>query len=465
MLVIGLTGGIGSGKSTVAKLFAEHNVPIIDADLIARELVEPEQPALNDLVDAFGPDILLGDGTLDRSQLRNLVFADDCLRKKLENILHPLIRSAMMERLDQVEDSPYTILVVPLLVDTGNWGMIDQILVVDVDEETQIRRVMQRDSVDRKQAQAIIDSQISREFRLEAADQVLRNNGDITSLRNQVELLHQAYLAEAEKDALERPKMFSSRNQLIYELPLIERIRTFLRLEQLFEQVSHYRNNNNIYAAHSAIQTLAEICDLFSRGDFKSEVIKELERQHISLKRHIDYPGINQSVLKKFLKQIEQNIETIHAIREQPEQTLQSDLLYNSVKQRLSIPGGTCGFDLPLYTYWLNNDEKVRKKTLDSWFTPFVSIQNSIEICLGAIRNSADAVECNAVKGFYEHKLKLKNDIQLIRVLLPVRKPYYPTISASKHRLNIRFMEWHPGELKSPQSQADVRFKLMICGI
>ncbi len=464
MLVIGLTGGIGSGKSTVAKLFAEHHIPIIDADLIARELVEPEQPALQELVDNFGPDILLPNGTLDRHRLRDLVFSDDLQRKSLEKILHPLIRQSMLERLELVGDTPYAILVIPLLVDTGHWEMIDQILVVDANEETQIERVMQRDGFTRKQAQSIIDTQISRENRLEAADQVLKNTGDITQLRNSVELLHQAYLAESEESKIQYTAENTSRKGTVYELPLNERIRTLLRLEQLFDRAEHHIEHNDIQSAHCVIQSLVEINNLF-RGDIKSEVIKELERQYASLNRHIDFPGINKSVLQDLLKRIEQNVSSIHDINEQLDQHLQNDLLYNSVRQRLSIPGGTCSFDLPLYTHWLNSADANRQETLITWFKPYIPLRDAIATCLGAIRNSADAIPCIADNGFYEHQLKRKTHAQLVKIIVDAKQAYYPTITANKHRLNIRFMEWKTGDSKSPQTKSNVDFSLMICGI
>ena len=464
MLVIGLTGGVGSGKSTVSKLFAEYNVPIIDADLIARELVEPEQPALLELVEQFGPDILQDSGELDRRHLRELVFDDEQQRKKLEEILHPRIRQIMLERLEQV-DGPYTVMVVPLLIDTGNWDMIDQILVVDVNEETQIQRVMQRDGVNRKQAQSIIDSQISRNARLEAADQVLNNNGDITELRNQVKLLHQAYLAEADAEKSEKATTRAMEHKTVYELPLVERIRTFMRLEQLFNRTQHYIDSNNTHAAHSVIQALVEINALTGRGDLKSEIIKELERQHTTLARHADEPEIDQLVLKKLLKKLSDDIAGLHDIREQLDQHLQNDLLYNSVRQRLSIPGGACNFDLPLYNHWINLTDQQRQDTLEAWFNPYRVLWQTIATCLDAIRNSSDAVTCTARKGYFEHKFKLKTDIQLVRVFVDPKHNCYPTISASKHRLNIRFMQWLPGQLNSPQVTSDIEFKLMICGI
>lgn len=462
MIVIGLTGGIGSGKTTVAKLFAEFNVPIVDADLIARELVEPGQPALNELVEIFGEDILYPDGTLNRRHLRDRVFADAEQRRQLESILHPLIRAEMIDRLDEVR-GPYAVMVVPLLIDTGNWEMIDRILVVDVDEETQLQRVMQRDDVDRKQAESIIDTQISRQDRLSAADDVVDNTDDITCLRRQIARLHEFYMNETATP----PDMSEAadREPIAYEQPLNERIRTFLRLEHLFARTRYHIRNNTAHDAHSVIVTLVEISNLISRGDPKGEIIKELERQSASLKRHADIPQVDQQLLSRLLDEQNKCIRALYERQEQLSQHLQQDSLFSSVRQRLNVPGGTCDFDLPIYSYWLHRPDQQRAETLNRWFEPFADVERAIAVCLRAIRQSADPVNCTAEAGYHEQTLEGGTDLQLIRVLVEPDTDTYPTISAGKHRMNIRFMQRRPGEPRSPQTETDVPFSLMLCGI
>lgn len=470
MFVVGITGGIGSGKSTVAKLFAEHNVPIIDADLIARELVEPGQPALEEIVDTFGPGVLARDGSLDRRKLRSRVFEDAAQRKQLEAILHPRIRHDMMERLEAV-DAPYAIMVIPLLIDTGYWNMIDRILVLDVGEEDQLQRVMQRDGVTREQAQSIVDSQVSREDRLAAADDVIENCSDITALRKQVDALHEQYVQRALKETNESGINFTSgqsvntESYIAYEQPLNERIRTFLRFENLFLRISYHVSNNTRADAHAAITTLAEISNLISRGDFKSEVLKELERQHASVKRHRDLPGIDHGKLEKLLGRQSALLDSLHNSQEQLGYHLRSDPLFNNVRQRLNIPGGTCDFDLPVFAYWLNLPPAKRAETLTSWLKPFEAVAQAIVLCLDTIRNSTDPVTRCAEKGYYDHPLDTGTEIQLIRVLVDKSQDVYPTISAGKHRFNIRFIDWLPDEPRSPQTDADIDFQLMICGV
>ncbi len=193
--VIGLTGGIGSGKSTVAGMFARRGVPVIDTDLIARELVAPGQPALARIAELFGGGILAADGSLDRAAMRRRVFGDDDARRQLEALLHPLIREEAMRRL-QTLDTPYCLLVIPLLVENGGWPVIDRVLVVDAPEESRIRRTMQRDGLDEATLRAILAAQCDPASRLAAADDVLVNDGPPEALEAKVETLHRRYLAQ-----------------------------------------------------------------------------------------------------------------------------------------------------------------------------------------------------------------------------------------------------------------------------
>jgi len=195
-LVVGMTGGIGSGKSTAARLFAELAVPIIDTDLIARELVEPGQPALAAIVLRFGSDILDGHGRLDRARLRARVFGDPAERRDLESILHPAIRREVGARLAQL-DSAYCIVVIPLLLESGQRDLVDRVLVVDCPVEVQIDRATARDGVTRAQVEAILGAQVSRSERLAAADDVLSNEASLDALRVRVHALHDRYLALA----------------------------------------------------------------------------------------------------------------------------------------------------------------------------------------------------------------------------------------------------------------------------
>ncbi len=195
MLVIGLTGGIGSGKSTVTSLFSSHGIPIIDADTIARQVTAPGQPALREICALFGEKIIDGNGQLKRKQLGKVIFSNQQKREQLEAILHPIIQQRMLEQAATVSHSTaYCILSIPLLLESGWQQLVDRILVVDINEKSQLQRTMHRDNIARKTAQAIIDAQVNRQDRLLAADDIIDNQGRIDELQQQVQQLHQKYL-------------------------------------------------------------------------------------------------------------------------------------------------------------------------------------------------------------------------------------------------------------------------------
>ena len=198
ILRIGLTGGIASGKSTAADLFAACGVPIIDTDKIARDVVEPGQPPLERLVERFGRGILTPDGHLDRPKLREIVFSDPKARADLEALTHPAIGSAV-ETLAAAAGGPYQILVIPLLVEKGLAGRLDRVLVVDCPEAMQLERLQKRDGSSSEQARAMLNAQASRAERLKAAHDVIHNESDVAALRAQVATLHQRYLDLAAK--------------------------------------------------------------------------------------------------------------------------------------------------------------------------------------------------------------------------------------------------------------------------
>jgi dephospho-CoA kinase len=197
---IGLTGGIASGKTTVSDLFASRGVPVIDSDVIARDVVAPGQPALQAIVARFGPQVLQADGSLDRRQLRTRVFADPAARRDLEAITHPAIR-AEMDRRSALAGGEYQILAIPLLVEGGGRGRVARVLVVDCPESLQLQRLMARDGTGEAQARAMIAAQASREARLAVADDVIVNDGDLERLRERVGILDAQYRAAARADA------------------------------------------------------------------------------------------------------------------------------------------------------------------------------------------------------------------------------------------------------------------------
>lgn len=194
MLRVGLTGGIGSGKSTVADLFARRGAAVIDTDNVARQVVEPSQPALAEIVREFGDDLLDASGRLDRARMRDQVFDDPTARRRLESILHPRIRAAVRAQLATIA-APYCLIVVPLLVETGFNELIDRVLVVDVDEEQQRERTSLRDKISVAAVGKIMATQAARAQRIARADDIIVNNGTIADLEREVDRLHASYLA------------------------------------------------------------------------------------------------------------------------------------------------------------------------------------------------------------------------------------------------------------------------------
>jgi len=201
---VALTGGIASGKSTVAGLFAALGVPVIDTDVIAREVVEPGRPALTQVIETFGSEVLGSDGRLDRRRLRERIFADPDAKRRLEAILHPAIR-VEMERLSRAADGLYQVLVIPLLTEGKRRDHVDRVLLVDVPEELQIQRLVSRDGVSHEQAQASLNAQATRAERLAMADDIVRNTGRPEDLRENIEALHERYLQLAAGCAPPRP--------------------------------------------------------------------------------------------------------------------------------------------------------------------------------------------------------------------------------------------------------------------
>jgi dephospho-CoA kinase len=192
-LVIGLTGGIGSGKSTVAGEFSRLGVPVIDTDQLARELVAPGQPALQEIVTRFGPRALQDDGTLDRAWLRTRIFSDSTAKQALEAILHPRIRQRVREWLATVT-SPYCVVVIPLLLETHQTDLVDRILVVDAPEKEQLKRVAARDGLSHNVVAGIMAAQTDRTTRLSAADDVIVNDADLGTLIERTRKLHMYFM-------------------------------------------------------------------------------------------------------------------------------------------------------------------------------------------------------------------------------------------------------------------------------
>ena len=193
--VVGLTGGIGCGKSSTSQFFSDLGIDVIDTDVIARQLTQPNGSAISLIQNTFGSSVITADGALDRNKKRDLVFANSESRHKLEQILHPLILKAVIRRIKQSQ-APYVIVVIPLLFETNDYNhLIQHILVIDCDEQQQLLRTMERSNLSEQKVRSIMATQVTRETRIQKADDVILNNQDIEYLKAQILLLHHKYLA------------------------------------------------------------------------------------------------------------------------------------------------------------------------------------------------------------------------------------------------------------------------------
>lgn len=201
-MVIGITGGIGSGKTAATNAFAAQGINIVDADLVSRDVVQPGQPALTAIAEHFGSDILLPDGHLDRKALREIIFREPAAKRWLEALLHPLIRQEIISRLQQ-SNSAYTLLSSPLLLETDQQTLCRRVLVIDAPEALQLSRTLARDNSSADTIKAIMASQFSRQQRLDKADDVIVNDGDLAALHQAVQTLHNTYLELSKTDSHE----------------------------------------------------------------------------------------------------------------------------------------------------------------------------------------------------------------------------------------------------------------------
>lgn len=250
---------------------------------------------------------------------------------------------------------------------------------------------------------------------------------------------------------------------IAYEQPLNERIRTFLRIESLFAQFDHFSQANEQWGMRAAIDSLLDIHDLISRTDLKTELIKELERHSVTLKALQQNPGVDPERLQMILVDISRYIENLRDNNFQPGLTLKQDELINSIKQRNTILGGTCNFDLPAYHQWLHQPMDAQKESLNYWQRDLLTLKNSILLSMHLIRSSTNPAQEQALKGFYQKAIEPNMPCQLIRIIMPVTSPFYPEISAGKHRFTIRFMEQKSTSGRPSQTDEDINFELHCC--
>jgi len=250
--------------------------------------------------------------------------------------------------------------------------------------------------------------------------------------------------------------------QIIYEFPLNERIRTFIRLEKLFQQIEHFARGESEWQSRAAIEGLLDILAIFSRSDIRSELLKELERHYKVLARLARSHGIDREKLQEVIDQIDALSHQLREINGKLGNQLSSNGLFKSIAQRSAIPGGTCSFDLPYYHYWLQRPMSDRHLDLTMWLEPFNPVRQAIDFVLDTIRHSSLPEEAVAKAGFFQENLDKSLPFQLIRIGLAADQPYFSEISGGKHRFTIRFLSLE-FDGKTRQANVDVPFHLTRC--
>ena len=251
---------------------------------------------------------------------------------------------------------------------------------------------------------------------------------------------------------------------IFYEQPLNERMRSFLRLEHLFKQAAYTLRGYSIWDSRSTLTSITSILDLLSRNDLKTELLKELERQEKTLSALADLPGVDKEQLSNILKQIQTSQKNILNFDGQLGQNIRDHEILNSLRQRSSIVGGTCDFDIPYLHYWLQQPPEYRIEKLEYWLEMLELISHPISLILDITRESSTPLNTIAEAGFYQQNIDSNQPVQLIRVGLPQDSEYFPEISAGKQRFSIRFML--PQDENRPiQSSDDINFQLICCAL
>ncbi|OBS09059.1 cell division protein ZapD [Acidihalobacter prosperus] len=250
-----------------------------------------------------------------------------------------------------------------------------------------------------------------------------------------------------------------------YEQPLNERMRTFLRLEVLMERLRAAMEGDETWRAHCALNSLLEIVSLVNRVDVKNDLMLELDRQAANIGRLSAVAGVDEARQHEIVERLRHLSRKLHEMSGQLAQHLVRNELLASIKQRMSIPGGTCDFDLPAYHYWLSRDPASRKSALQAWVKPFDQVMEATELVLGLVRDSAVPTSERASQGFFQQTLNLETPTQILRVRVEASLPVYPEISAGKHRFSIRFLRQPDIAERASQTDEDVSFELATCAL
>ena len=254
----------------------------------------------------------------------------------------------------------------------------------------------------------------------------------------------------------------AARKKIYFEQPLNERIRTFLRLEALFDQADHQIRGSSIWDSKNSLTSLIDILTIFSRLDIKSELMKELERHIKKLQLIEPDPKVDGEKLQSIIAELQDPLAKLHSINGKVGQELMSNEFLSSIRQRASMPGGSCAFDLPFFHHWLNRPSAERQNDIGRWFSTFDAIREALVLVFELMRTSAPMTTVTAEQGFYQESLDTNYPCQLIRVCTPLDADYFPEISGGRHRFSVRFLS-QTVESRPTQVNHNVTFELLRC--
>ena len=254
-------------------------------------------------------------------------------------------------------------------------------------------------------------------------------------------------------------------NPIVFEHPLNERIRLFLRLDRLFQHIDYHAQQHSVRDSQICIHLILELCELTNRGDLKTEVMKELERHQSSLKPLLDDPEIDHSRLSQLLNKQQQLLGAVYDSDGQLTTNIRNDEMLNGVQQRVCVPGGGCDFDLPLYHQWLQHPLNLRLTQFHAWIAPYEHVKEAIALCLEVMRLSANTQQIFAEQSFYDQILDTNHSLQLLRITLAPGQDCYPEVSAGKHRFSIRFFHMPNTQERPIQVKENINFSLSTCGL
>lgn len=251
----------------------------------------------------------------------------------------------------------------------------------------------------------------------------------------------------------------------VYEHPLNERVRLFLRLERLLQRIEHHAHQHNVFDAQACVRLLLELAELTNRGDLKTDVMKELERHNTALKPLLDDPEVDHARLGPLLERQQRLMSDVYDSDGKLTRYIRNDELLNGVQQRVCVPGGGCDFDLPVFHQWLQKSFDERLKQVTQWIAPFEHVKEAISLSLEVMRLSANTQQVTAEQGFYDQVLDTSHPLQLLRIILAPGLHCYPEVSAGKHRFSIRFFQMDSTSARPGQYKENIDFSLATCGL